>query len=176
MQGRKPKPLRIQLAEGDTRKRGVRKLRAQLSLEPKAARGLPECPEHLAGRAREAWDLWREELAAMKLDCRPDAMMLEGACVAYRRAVEADLMLAQGFTVEEPIMDKEGEIVGYKVKNHPAVAVSNASWKQLKAFCSEFGLSPVSRTRLAVEKPDTGEKDLMQMLSAPRVPRKVQVQ
>lgn len=90
--------------------------------------------------------------------------------MAYRRAVEADLMLASGFTVEEPIMDKDGEVVGVKIKNHPAVAVSNASWKQLKAFCSEFGLSPVSRTRLTLEKP-SGDKDLLAMLSAPRAPK-----
>jgi hypothetical protein len=27
------------------------------------------------------WRFWREELEAMDLDRRPDAMMLEGACV-----------------------------------------------------------------------------------------------
>jgi P27 family predicted phage terminase small subunit len=171
MKGRKPKPLARQLAEGDTRKRGVRKLREQLAAEPKAARGLPDCPEHLTGRAREAWQIWKEELAAMKLDCRPDGMMLEGACVAWARAVLADLMLADGFLIEEPIMDATGQLVGHKIKTHPAVAVSNAAWKQLKAFCSEFGLSPVSRTRLTIEKQDNGEKDLMAMLSAPREPR-----
>lgn len=171
MRGRPPKPLTRQIAEGDTRKRGILKLRQQLEREPKAARGLPDCPRHLAGRGRAAWRFWTEELEAMQLDCRPDAMMLEGACVAYGRAVEADLMLASGFTVEEPIMDKEGEVVGVKIKNHPAVAVSNAAWKQLKAFCSEFGLSPVSRTRLAVEKPKSGEEDLLAVLSAPRAPK-----
>ena len=97
--------------------------------------------------------------------------MLEGACVAYMRAVEADLILRQGFTIEEPIMDKEGEVIGMKIKNHPAVAVSNSAWKQLRAFCSEFGLSPVSRTRLTIDKPANGEKDLMDMLSAPRAPK-----
>jgi phage terminase small subunit len=38
----------------------------------------------------------------------------------------------------------------------------------LKAFCSEFGLSPVSRTRLAIEKPAAGEDDLLEILSQPR--------
>lgn len=112
----------------------------------------------------------------MKLDCRPDAMMLQGACVAYARAVQADLMLADGFLIEEPVIDSAGQLVGYKTRTHRAVAVSNASWKQLRAFCSEFGLSPVSRTRLTIEKQDNGEKDLMAMLSAPRAPRKTIVQ
>jgi len=52
MRGRKPKPLRIQIAEGDTRKRGVNKLKELAESEPKAERGLPPCPVHLMGRAR----------------------------------------------------------------------------------------------------------------------------
>lgn len=176
MRGRKPKPLNRQIAEGDTRKRGKGKLNEALKLEPKAARGLPECPEHLTGRARSAWMFWSEELEAMKLDCRPDAMMLEGACVAYSRAVEAEMMLTDGFMVEEPITNRAGDVVGYKTSTHPAVHVANAAWKQLKAFCSEFGLSPVSRTRLAIDKSGTEQADLMTLLSGPREPRKERVQ
>ncbi len=101
--------------------------------------------------------------------------MLEGACVGYARAVQADLLLAKGLLIEEPIFNKDGDQVGMRVKTHEAVAISNSAWKQVKAFCSEFGLSPVSRTRLALEKQDTGQ-DLMAMLSAPREPKKPQVQ
>ena len=177
MRGRKPKPISRQIAEGDTRKRGVRQLKAQIAREPKPARGLPDCPPHLAGRAREAWALWREELAAMKLDARPDAMMLEGACVAYGRAVDADMMITEkGIILSEPVMTRSGEQVGERLRSSPAIAVSNASWKQVRSFCSDFGLSPVSRTRLTIEKPDNGEKELMKMLSAPREPRKERVQ
>ena len=172
MRGRKPKPLSRQISEGDPRKKGKRKLKEELAKEPKAARGLPECPEHLEGRARDAWEFWREELVAMNLDCRPDAMMLEGACVNYARAVQADIMLtAQGIVVGQPIFDANGQRVGTKIKNHPAVAISNAAWKQVRAFCSEFGLSPVARTRLTLEKPDTSSEDLMTLLSKPREPK-----
>jgi phage terminase small subunit len=41
----------------------------------------------------------------------------------------------------------------------------------MKAFCSEFGLSPVSRTRLAVDKLDDGEADLLELLGRPREKR-----
>src|SRR5690349_11165959 len=135
MRGRKPKPLAQQVAEGDPRKFGKGKLQERLAAEPKAARGLPLCPRHLRGRARAAWNFWREELEQMKLDHRPDAMMLEGACVNYARAVQSDLILTSGCQVEEPIMDSEGEQVGVKIKNHPAVAVSNAAWRQVRMFC-----------------------------------------
>jgi P27 family predicted phage terminase small subunit len=169
MRGRKPKPTAQQIAEGDPRRKGKRKLEQHLAKEPKAARGLPDCPEHVEGRARKAWDFWREELIAMSLDSRPDAMMLEGACVNYGRAVDADEMLTkQGLVIAQPIVDMHGNRLGIKVKNHPAVAISNAAWRQVRAFCSEFGLSPVSRTRLTLEKPDTSTADLMELLSRPR--------
>jgi P27 family predicted phage terminase small subunit len=177
MRGRKPKPLKRQIAEGDTRKKGVRKLQEQLDAEPKAARGLPDCPEHLSGRARDAWEFWSTELAYMNLDSRPDAMMLEGACVAWARAVAADLMIAElGSVTAQPILSTSGELLGCKYRTNPAVAVSHAAWKQLRSFCSEFGLSPASRTRLTIEKHDNGEKDLMALLSTPREPRKPIVQ
>lgn len=177
MRGRRNKPLSRQIAEGDTRKRGVRKLKELASREPNAFRGLPSCPRHLKGRARAAWGFWRDELIAMNLDFRPDAMMLEGACVGYARAVQADLILASDgpVCIHETLDPQTGDRM-QKLKAHPAVAISNSAWSQVRSFCSEFGLSPGSRTRLTIEKPDNGEKDLMEMLSAPREPRKERVQ
>jgi len=173
IRGRRPKPTKQQINEGDPAKRGKRKLQQQLDREPRAARGLPPCPKHVVGLARAAWKFWSEELREMKLDARPDAMMLEGACVNYARAVMADGTIQRGCQVEEPIINHStGEVIGTKIKNHPAVAVSNAAWRQVRAFCSDFGLSPVSRTRLVLEQPDTSTADLMKLLSTPREKRK----
>lgn len=169
MRGRKPKPTQQQMNEGDPRKKGKGKLQQKLAAEPIAARGLPDCPAHLRGMAAARWAFWKEELEKMRLDSRPDDAMLEGACRHYARAVEADLVIeVSGITVEEPVINREGELVGHKIKNHPAIATSNAAWKQVRMFCSEFGLSPVSRTRLTVEKADDGSADLMAQLSQPR--------
>jgi P27 family predicted phage terminase small subunit len=183
MRGRKPKPIATQISEGDPRKKGVRKLQARLAAEPKASKGLPACPRHLKGRARYAWKFWTEELCAMSLDRRPDAMALEGACVLYARAVQADLMIeSEGLMLEiwdmgEPTLDEDGHAVIpaqkslLSIKTNPAVAISNGAWRQLRGFCAEFGFSPVSRTRLAIEKKDDGEADLAKLLSAPRQPK-----
>jgi P27 family predicted phage terminase small subunit len=173
VRGRKPKPTARQIAEGDPRKKGKRKLEEKLAAEPNTTRGLPACPRHLKGRARAAWTFWVAELADMGLDRRPDAMMLEGACVNYSRAVQADLIVERdGPMVEESMIDeKSGERIVLKIKYHPAITVSNAAWRQVRAFCSEFGLSPVSRTRLTIEKKDDGLEDLAKILSQPRAPR-----
>lgn len=55
--------------------------------------------------------------------------MIEGACVAYARAVDADLQVAcDGITIREPVyfhgMRKAGL---FRIKKHPAVTVSNTS-------------------------------------------------
>lgn len=106
----------------------------------------------------------------MGLACRPDAMMLEGACINYALAVEADIMLQHaGITIQIPVLDEDGDETGqFMITRHPAIAISNAAWRQVRGFCSEFGFSPVSRTRLAIEKPDTSMEDLMEALSRPR--------
>ena len=170
MRGRKPKPTELQISEGDPRRLGVHRLEQKLKAEAKGTRGLPKCPPHLKGLARKAWRFWSEELAHMNLDCRPDALMLQGACVAYQAAIEAyETIQKQGPLVAKRILDPEtNKLVVSNVKPHPAVAQGNAAWMLLKAFCSEFGLSPVSRTRLAIEKPADGEDDLMAILSQPR--------
>lgn len=105
----------------------------------------------------------------MRLDKRPDGPMLEGTCVAYARAVQADLILdEEGILVKELFINDEGEAIVLKVKKHPAVEISNRSWLIVRAFCSEFGLSPVSRTRLSITKEPDAEDDLMKLLSQPR--------
>jgi P27 family predicted phage terminase small subunit len=73
--------------------------------------------------------------------------------------------------VTESKITESGEVVVLKIRKHPAVEVSNAAWRQLRAFCSEFGLSPVSRTRLAIDKADQKGQDLAELLSKPRTPR-----
>lgn len=146
---------------------------AKLEAQPTATHGLPTCPEHLDGRARAAWDFWVEELGKMNLDCRPDAQMLEGACVNYSRAVDADIAVNRdGITIEESVIDEEsGERILLKMRAHPAIAISNKSWMLVHRFCSEFGMSPVSRTRLTIEKADKAEEDLAAILSRPREAR-----
>ena len=38
----------------------------------------------------------------------------------------------------------------------------------MRGFCAEFGLSPVSRTRLAAREPEAPGQSLAALLSAPR--------
>lgn len=108
----------------------------------------------------------------MKLDRRPDAPALEAACVAYQRAVDADMILEkEGLMVYEKYVDPESEeVVILKVRKHPANEISNRNWLTVKAFSVEFGFTPVSRTRLVPRDPEsaTSKDDLIELLSQPR--------
>lgn len=105
----------------------------------------------------------------MKIDKRPDGPMLEGACRAYERAVEADMILAKdGLVIENKVLSEDGDVIILGIKKHPAVEISNRSWVIVKAFFTEFGLTPVSRLRLSIEKPNDAQDDLAKLLSQPR--------
>jgi P27 family predicted phage terminase small subunit len=150
--------------------KGKHKLEEQLAAEPKASRGLPPCPEYLVGRARDAWAFWSHELELMDLDRRPDGPMLEGVCIAYDAAIACyETIKTQGRFIAKKALDpKTRTLVVIDVRAHPAVRQGNQALALMKGFCSEFGLSPVSRTRLAVDKMDDGEADLWELLRQPR--------
>lgn len=169
MRGRKPKPINQRIAEGDVRGRGVHKLDAIKDAQIAAVRGLPEAPAHLCEAARRQWNVWKEDLECMEQDFHADAAMLEGACVNYVRAVEADATLKGGCQLREPVLDKStGLVIGHKLKNHPAVSVSRECWAQVRSFCSELGLSLVARQRLSIDVQDRSANELLDILTKPR--------
>ena len=166
------------MAAGDPKKVGIHKLKAALLAQPPATPGYGECPARMKGEARKAWIFLAEQLETMRVDKRPDVLMLEGVCENYAGAILAERTLRrEGQTIRQPIMaggeivvDHEGQPC-YRVRAHPAVVIAGQRWNAVRAFCTEFGLSPVSRTRLSVEKGQESQADLMELLSAPREPR-----
>ena len=109
----------------------------------------------------------------MSLDCRPDAMMLEACCVCYQTSVEMyELIEQQGKLVARRERNPHtGQLEVVDVRPHPGLIIRDRALMQMKAFCSEFGLSPVSRARLFVERREADGDDLMALLAQPR-PRK----
>lgn len=172
MKGRKPKPILQRIAEGDAAKVGKNKLQDMLDAQPQAMRGFPPCPSHLQGLARKTWKFLVPQIEAMEMDRQPDAIMLEGACVNYARAVDADEAIAvKGLTIKVSRVVGEGEcqeVIVLDEKPRPEVAISDKCWKNVRTFCSEFGMSPVSLTRLHLGAPAKKEDDLAALLSAPR--------
>jgi P27 family predicted phage terminase small subunit len=158
-------------AEGDTRKIGAKKLRAQIEGELKVASGFPKCPEHIQGLARKHWKYYEAELTALGLCKRSDVGTFEAFCMAYESMVTAKQDLARlGQTIEFKEM-VDGQLVVLSVKKNPSYDIFRDSSRLYAMLAQQFGVTPVSRTKIHLEKPDTANDDLMAILMAPRPPR-----
>lgn len=148
--GRKPKPRRIKVAEGNRSKVAKDKIYP----EPEA-RGLPRVPAHLSAVERR---LWADVLRSMPvgLIARADEPCLERLVVAWARFREATKIIkAEGLQISSP----------YGPVRHPLLATQNAAAMEMHRAGGELGLSPVARARMA--SPDAGGADPMDLLLGP---------
>lgn len=134
MSGPPPKPTGLKRLTGNPGKRALPKH------EPKPRAGRPACPSWLPAEARREWRRIVPELEAMGVLTRADGSALMGYCLAV-----ADVRAAQ------EVLDSEGTTYttasGY-VAQRPEVSMKRQALAQMKAFLTEFGLTPASRTRI----------------------------
>ena len=176
MRGARPKPLDIHLQNGDPSHKGRATMKQQLEspvLNPSTGYGPP--PEDLNETGRDLWTMLTAELTLMKQNKKPDFGALHGACRCYGEAVRADRLVdLHGMLIESKRFNEDtGELEVMDLKPNPAVSISLKYWALYARFCAEFGLTPVSRTRLANHS-DGGEsqkamaEELQAILSRPR--------
>ena len=176
MRGARPKPLDIHLQNGDPSHKGRANIKQQLEspvMNPSTGYGPP--PEDLNETGQELWKMLTVELEKMKQAKLPDFGALHGACRCYGEAVRADRLVdLHGMLIESKRFNEDtGELEVMDLKPNPAVSISLKYWALYARFCSEFGLTPVSRTRLA-NHADGGEsqkqmaEELQAILSRPR--------
>jgi P27 family predicted phage terminase small subunit len=160
--GPAPKPTAIKKAEGNP---GKRKLNTQ---EPQPLPGVPGCPDHLDAVARKEWGRLSEILMAMKVLTEADYIALGNLCQAYSTLIDAQKHLNKsGILFKTPS--------GY-IQQNPLLGIIGAQTRIVNDLLREFGLTPASRTRITIEKPDTSDEDLWAILSQPRVKRVPDVQ
>jgi P27 family predicted phage terminase small subunit len=105
----------------------------------------------------------------MKVLTEADYIALGNLCQAYSTLIEAQKHLNKG-----GILFKTPS--GY-IQQNPLLGIIRAQTNIVNGLLREFGLTPSSRTRIAIEKEDDGEDDLMAILMRPREPRvKVDIQ
>ena len=151
--GPPPKPTRLKVAAGNPGKRPLN------PAEPQPAVEVPRCPAWLPKRAKAEWRRITPELHRLGLVALIDQAALSAYCVAVAEVEQATATLeAEGRVCVWPIFDKQGEKLGERLKAHPCVAMQRDAMAKVKAFVSEFGLSPASRTRVH-GKPADGAAD-----------------
>jgi P27 family predicted phage terminase small subunit len=148
MTGRKPKPTGLKEAQVS---RGHRPLPKG---EPKPT-GVPTCPSHLDKIAKSEWRRIVKELAPLGLVTHVDRAALSAYCVSYSRWIDAEVNVQKfGTVIKSP---KSGFPI-----NSPYVGIANSALDQMRKFCTEFGLTPASRVRLANSNFDAqAELDLL---------------
>jgi P27 family predicted phage terminase small subunit len=144
MFGRKPKPTALKMLEGNP---GKRKLNRN---EPKFS-GAPTCPTWLNKSAKKEWKRVTAELRALDMLRALDTAALAAYCQSYARWQSAEATIEkEGQTVNEPIVNKAGEVVGHKTKRHPATTISKDALSAMLRASALFGFDPSSRSRLSV--------------------------
>ena len=139
MRGRKPKPTRLKLLEGNPGKRPIS------GREPQPPASQPTCPAHLSPTAKAEWKRLAQTLNRIGVLTQVDRAALAAYCQAYGRWVEAEKKLK-----ETPVLLKTP--AGY-VQQSPWLTVSNKQMELMAKYMAELGLTPSSRTRLAVQIP-----------------------
>ena len=132
--GRKPTPTAIKELEGNPGKRPLNKN------EPKPTKKAPPCPKWLEPEAKKEWRRLAKKMEQLGVLTEVDMAAFAGYCQAYARWKEA-----------EEFISKHGSIFqtpsGY-VQQVPQVSIAQQNLKIMQSFCSEFGLTPATRSRI----------------------------
>jgi P27 family predicted phage terminase small subunit len=104
----------------------------------------------------------------MKVLTEADYIAVGNLCQAYSTLIDAQKHLNKsGILFKTPN--------GY-IQQNPLLGIIGTQTRIVNDLLREFGLTPSSRTRIVVEKPDTSDADLWAILSQPRVKRVPDVQ
>ncbi|PWR02424.1 phage terminase small subunit P27 family [Meridianimarinicoccus roseus] len=109
---------------------------------PVLAEVLPRCPPHLSAVARKEWRRLATPLFEAGVLTLADRAALAAYCQAWGRWVEAEGKLA-----ETPALLKTPS--GY-VQQSPWLSIANKQLEIMGRYMAELGLTPVSRSRVAV--------------------------
>ena len=151
MKGRKPKPTKLRLMQGNPGKRPINKD------EPQPPCGSMEPPKYLSKQAKKVWGEVAPELFKLGLLTILDRQALARYCVQHSRWMAAEKWLDENTSVHE-VKDDTG-LIKFIVQA-PQISLAKAYAKLSNALGIEFGLTPSARVRLHTEHPgNEGDKE-----------------
>lgn len=151
MGGRPRKPTALKIAHGDFDKNPQRRNHA----EPMPDVEIPDCPSHLGTIGKNEWKRIVKELELLRVISLSDRASIEQYCMAYEKWRQALKELA---TLDSPYYETENG-----PREHPAAKSVRAYGDQCIKILISLGLTPTSRTRLAVKekKPVDPDEELL---------------
>lgn len=156
--GRKPTPTTLKILNGNPGKRPLPQD------EPKPKPLMPKRPTWLTGEGKKMWDRLAPELERIGLLTIVDGESFAAACQCWGTYVDCLCYLQEnGLTyIYVNTQGAENEI------ERPQVKIGQKALDQFRAFCSEFGLTPSSRTRIEVKTTENNEDVMEGLLSGVR--------
>lgn len=148
--GTKPKPTALRRLDGNPGKRGYN------PDEPQPPEGMPDCPPHLSGHARDEWDRLCPVLHEMGVVTVVDRAVLAAYCQAWGRWVEAEEKLK-----ETPTLVRTPS--GY-VQQSPWLGVANRQSEIMGRYMAELGITPASRSRIIAQARKEAEPEPIQKI------------
>jgi P27 family predicted phage terminase small subunit len=144
MKGPRPKPTSIKKLLGNPGRRPLNKS------EPKPKRQRSRPPAHLSDKARGTWERIAIILDDMGVLTAADSIALEMLCEAYADYLLArDELEAFGSNFYQTVNSQGGVMH----RPHPAVAVMQDADRRIRAWLSEFGITPSARSRVKIDPP-----------------------
>lgn len=157
--GPAPTPTEIKRRKGNPGRRPLN------DREPRPKEGTPTCPAWIKGEAKAEWKRIVPALREIGVLTLVDRAALAAYCQAWAELVDCTKVLqAEGRVAKEPIVDKEGEHIGDKIRAHPIVRMQRDAFSRLKTFLAEFGLTPASRSRIKVPEAPSEVDPLAELL------------
>lgn len=146
MRGRKPKPTIMKLIAGNPGKRPLNENEPM----PESSKDAPTAPKYLCKVAAGHWDTMAKQLHPLGLLTNADMDALARYCDLYARWLEAQSQLK-----DHGLLIKAQN--GFPIQS-PYIAISNKCTELMNRIGIEFGLTPSSRGRISVDKPQKASR------------------
>ncbi len=141
--GRKRKPTKLTLLEGNPGKRKPREG------EPDPPPFLPDPPSHLDARALAEWHRLAPGLCALGILAEMDRAILAGYCTAYSRHCAAEDELGK-LRAKAEISALVQKTTAGDWKQNPLVGISDSAALSMLRFATEFGMGAAARAKLGI--------------------------
>lgn len=138
--GRKPKPTKLKVLQGNPGKRKLNKNEPQPKSKPRG----PYCPRWLDKDAKNEWRRIAKQLKDIGLLTDVDTAVMAGYCQAYSRWKKAEEAIKKHGMIYKPNKDND------YIQQSPFVSISNKAQEQMRKFIVELGLSPSSRSKIEI--------------------------
>lgn len=140
MRGRKPLPTELHELNGNPSKIDIE---ARKDAEPKPIKGTPPKPKSMSKDANETWDYLCKHLEQMGILAESDQMAISMLCKNWSLLLEAECHIND----EGSIIDVNGQL-----QKNQWFKVKEETEKTIIKLLTEFGLTPSSRSRIAIQK------------------------